>query len=400
MTIDYYLSMSAAIAGIITNSPILKAVPTALHLTATGFPRLFPLGILKRLTSEENEKLGKIKNLLPEICQNLGIKDSTKINLRVSKQMGANACMVGSTHSFGGPLLCLGDTFFSKYEPLLNPDDNDFREWLALLEKIPAEADGLDKYIQSCTEETQARIRELSGKFESLSIIKDPEFREWLSLLNEMPNTPLDLGKYLDSCSGEKRERIKNLATKFRHILSQDEIKSIFAHELGHAKNHHTLKTFGFLSIILTADKLTQVFANSLGFGNKYSLASIALVSLSIYAVSRSHETEADGECAAASQYQKGMLKFHKKELINHLFQKTSSSFESKTSEMLKGNSWLSSHPNAAKRMEHAAQLLQTEHPSASVMTVAAKALVGLGALSLIRKCLSHAVDIWNVSII
>jgi hypothetical protein len=348
MTIDYYLSLSSIVTGIVTNSPVLQAVPTAFRLTATCFPRLFPLGLTKRLTSEEKVKLEKIKSLLPGICQDLGIKDSVKIHLRVSRQLGANACMIGTTtSSFGGPVLCLGDTFFKNYESISLPENSDFREWLGLLDEIP--------------------------------------------------NTPVELGKYLDGCDKEKRERIKGFAKKFKDVLSKEELESILAHELGHAKHHHLLKTSGLLLVILTADKLAQVFANTIGFGIHYALASLPLLLLSVEAISRIHETEADGECGHSNKYQKGMLNFHKKELIDHLFQNATSSFESNAAKMLQKVEWKSSHPNFATRLQHAIVLSQDQPHPKTAMTRVAWVLAGLGALNLAGACYSDACGILGV---
>lgn len=398
MTIDYYISMGSLVTGIVTDSPILQAVPTAFLLTATCFPRLLPLGISKSFTFEEQAKLDSIKNLLPAVCQNLGIKDPSKINLRVSNQLGANACMVGTTSSLGGPVLCLGNTYFKNYEPQLNAEDSDLQEWVKTLKEIPAKSDELEKYNQSCTPEKLARINELSEKFKNLSILKDPEFREWLALLDDMPNTPSELGKYIDSCSTEKRKHIKDLSAKFKDVLSQDELEAMFAHELGHAKHHHLLKFSGLLLLILTADQLAQVFANSIGFGTKYSFVSIQLLYLTTKAISRAHETEADGECATTARYQKGMLKFHKKKLINDLFEKTSASFENKVSEMIQKGEWTSSHPNGAKRLKHAVEFSKKQNHPATRMTNAAWTLVGLGVLSLAKVCFYDTIAIWNAT--
>lgn len=349
MTIDYYLSIGSLITGVITHSPMLQAVPTALRFTATCFPRLFPLGISKSYTCEEQLKLDNIKTLLTQIGPDLGIKNPNKINLRISNQLGANACMVGTINSIGGPLLCLGNLYFKNYQSELS---------------------------------------------------KDSEYPEWVNLLNEISNTPLAIGKYIDECTIEKREKIKKLAKQFKDVLSQDELESILAHELGHAKHHHLLQFSGLLLMTLTANTLAQVFANTIGFGLIYSFASIPLVYLTIQAISRSHETEADGECVSATKYQQGMLKIHKKEMINQLFKKTSFAFENKVAEMLQETEWTSSHPNNAKRLQHVIQLSKEQpHPSTR-MTHVAWSLTGLGILSLARSCCLDATAIWNARII
>lgn len=346
MTIDYYISLGSAITGILTDSPLLKAVPTAFRLTATCFPRLFPLGMTKRFNTEEKAKLGRIQGLLKGICQDLGIKDSSRINLRVSRQLGANACMIGTINSWGGPVLCLGDTYFKNYESLLNTDNS--------------------------------------------------EFRKWLALLDEIPNTPAELGRYMDGCSIEKRNQIQRLSRKFKDVLSQDELESMLAHELGHAKHYHLLKISGLLLLTLAADKAAQVFAKKIGFHTVYTFLSLPLIYIAIQAIARGCESEADGECAVTAKYQRGMLEFHKKQLISELFKKTFFSFEKKVDQMIKASDWRSSHPNAAKRLQHAVQLTQKQNHPSTKMTKVAWALTGLGVLSLIQDCVLNAVQIWD----
>lgn len=388
MTIDYYFSMASLVTGIVTKSPVLKTVPTILRFTATVFPRFFPIGISKSYTSEEQRKLDDIANLLNGIREDLGIKNSVKINLRVSNQLGASACMFGTTNSIGGPLLCLGNSYFKNYQPLPGTEDTDFCEWIQILNETSKNPH------KKFSEEKQARVEKLSEKFKHLSILKDPEFCEWILIVDEIPNTPSELGKFIDSCSESKRNRIKELAKKFKEVLSQDELESILAHELGHAKHHHFLKSSGLVLMTLTANALMQVFATRIGFGLGYALASIPLVWLTIKAISRSHEEEADGECAHVIKYQRGMLKFHKKELINDLFEKTSSSFEAKTHEMLNGMDWRSSHPNSAKRLQRAIEISKHQNHPKTVMTTTAWILAGLGVFDLANMCYSDALSI------
>lgn len=388
MTIDYYISMGSVVTGMVTNSPVLKAIPTALGFIATVFPRLFPIGISKSYSSEEQKKIVDIRNLLNGVCNNLGIDDSVKINLRVSNQLDANACMVGTTNSVGGPLLCLGDKYFENYQPLPASDDADFCEWTQILNEIAKNPS------EKLSEEKQARKLQLSEKFKHLSILNDPEFVEWILILDEIPNTPTELGRFIDNCSVEKRNRIKDLAKKFKDVLFQDELESIFAHELGHAKHHHILKTFGLVLLASTADKLAQVFATTIGFGAAYSFASFPLFYLAVKAISRAHEREADGECVHVSKYQRGMLKFHKKKLINDLFEKSVSPFETNANKMLQDTEWRSTHPNSAKRLQHAVEFSKHQNHPKTAMTKVAWVLAGLGALQLAQNCCLDASSI------
>lgn len=351
MTLDYYLSMASIITGAVTKSPILLSIPTAFRLTASFIPKLFPMGLTKIFTKEEQEKLDRIKNLLPAIRQDLGIKDSTKINLRVSRQLGANACMIGTTSSLGGPVLCLGNDYFKNYE------------------------------------------------FKSNDKNENGDFCEWLTILRNMPNTPSKLGKYIDGCSAKKRARIKELAKKFKDILSKNELEATLAHELGHAKHHHILKSGGLFLLALIADDTAQLFANSIGFGDQYFWASFPLIWLTIDAISRSNETEADGECASAVKYQQGMAEFHKKYLINDLFEKkerdsAATSFETDVAAMTQEVELFSSHPNSAKRLQYAVKLLETKNHPKTAMTKTAWALVGLGVAALAYRSFSHFLNI------
>jgi len=319
--------------GIVFDSPVLKAVPTAIRLAANCYPT-FLTGVRKKtLSNEEEAKFLKIKNLIPKICDDLGIKEGGKVKLHIAP-FGANAGMIGTTSSFGGPVLCLGNTYFNQFDSV-KTDDLDYVEWLDLLEK--------------------------------------------------MPNNPSDLGKYLDGCSENLRERIRNLAEKFKNVLSQDELESVLAHELGHAKHHHLLTNSGLILSYLAAEKVANVIANYLNLGRVFTIASLPMFFLTIYKISRFQEVEADGECAFQSRYQKGMLSFYKRGLIKDLFARTASHFEKEASRNLHSFEWFSSHPNHAKRLEHATQLSQHEHHTATAMTSVAWALAALGVVSLAR---------------
>jgi hypothetical protein len=389
MTIDYGLSMGSHLIASVTHSPIITAIPTVLRFSVTVFPRIFPFGISKTYSSEEQKKLEEIGNLINGIRKDLSIDDSVKINLRVLNHLGANAGMLGTTNSLGGPLLCVGNSYFKNYEPIPSTDDKDFLEWIQTLNEMTKNPS------EKLSEEKEARIQHLSERFKHLSILNDAEFREWMLILHEIPNTPSELGKFIDHCSLEKRNRIKDLAKKFEAVLSQDELESVLAHELGHAKHHHALKSSGLMLLILTADKLAKVFANTLGFGTEYAFASVFMVALSIDAISRVHEKEADGECAHVSKYQNGLLNLHKKNLINDLFKKTTSSFETKATEMLHNIQWRSSHPNNAKRLQHAIEISKHQNHPKTAMTNVAWVLAGLGLLRLGGMCYSNALKIF-----
>lgn len=439
MTIDYYLSMGSLITGIITNNPILTAVPTAFRLAATVYPKTYSLGFSKSLTEQEQKKLEKIKSIVRTVAKDLGINKTDQFSFQVSKQLGANACVLGTINSIGGPFIVLGDTFFGNFDTLSNEnisdfvdkfdaitDKNkpDFKEWIQWIDSLPNTPEKIKKHLSNCPEDRRQRFAELSKKFnpyyasqeaifskdEVLSIytqrLSHNDYEEWLQLLDNIPNNPEELEKYLDECSEVKRQRIAELSNRFRHVLSNSEMKSIIAHELGHAKHHHLLKYSGMLLIALKSYETMQSFIKYVAlngpssfydplrlFANIIPLAIPPLAYIAVMAISRNQETEADGECSG--EYQEGMLKLHKKNLVAELLEVPASSQADKIKQMMQEMEWMSTHPNHAKRLAHATQIDSTKLKKTS-MTVTAKALSILGILSLAEVCVTDSLNIFN----
>jgi len=130
------------------------------------FPKVFPIGLFNNFSNQEQTNAGEIKKLINEACQDLGIKkNNSKINFRVSQLLGSNACIVGTTSSPGGPLLCLGKTYFNNYESKTASQDPDYSEWLKILNELPDSPSELGKYIDACTSTKKSRIKELANKF-------------------------------------------------------------------------------------------------------------------------------------------------------------------------------------------------------------------------------------------
>lgn len=155
MTIDYYLSVGSLVAGIVTGNPILQAVPTMMNGIANLCPTLYPIGLTKTFfaSEEEQRKLTLMKKLLKDVSRNVGIEAET--TLRVSRQLGRNACMIGHTSSFGGPLLCLGDDYFTGYQLEENQD------WLRVLDALPDDPIELGKRIDQLKAEKKSGMHVL-----------------------------------------------------------------------------------------------------------------------------------------------------------------------------------------------------------------------------------------------
>jgi Zn-dependent protease with chaperone function len=229
---------------------------------------------------------------------------------------------------------------------------------------------------------------------------------EWLQLLDNIPDTPEDLGKYLDGCSEEKRKRIAELSVRFNNVLSRNELKAIVAHELGHAKHHHFLKRSGMFLIASKSFALMQSllkYAALSGpssfykplrlFGGIAPFAVLPLAYIVSKAVSRNNEMEADSECSG--EYQKGLLEFQKKNLVNELLRVPTVSHADKIKQMLKEKEWRSTHPNHAKRLAHGMGIDNTKLQKTS-LSVTAKALTVLGLLALTEVCVRESLKIFS----
>jgi Zn-dependent protease with chaperone function len=339
--ITYYLSAASAIANLFTNSPIVKAIPTLLTTIAAFAPKLLPIGLTKRYSVEDRRKLNQLKVILLEVATNLNVDKPEKIALRVTRQFRMNAGMIGNATSFGGPLMCLGNEYFNNYG------------------------------------------------------VADDQYAFCLKLLNEIPNSPIALGKYLDECPPEKKGRIFEYAKMLKSRLSKNEMQYIFAREIGHAKQHHMLRTLGLISLIIVAHQVAIVFSLvlSIELALVYILASLPLTLISIFKINRIQEKEADLESIALKEYQKGFIDFQKKTLILYL-SNTKGSAEAKVSKMIKSWEWFSVNPNPAKRLLHAVNLSNMEEKPVQAMSKTAwiVALIGIGHI--LNRCFSNAANI------
>jgi len=427
MEINYYLNIGAL-------------TPSALALAAIAYPKIGSLIINKKLTSQEQRKFDEIKSIVSKVAIDLGISRSDRFSFQVSKRIGANAFCMGTTSSIGGPLIVLGDAYFKnfnefsaenlsafvdKFEKITDENKPDFKEWIQLFDSLPNVPEKLKEYLNKCPKDKSKRFFELSKKFspfhsqealfskyEVLSIYKQRlalnDYTEWLQLLDNIPDTPEELGKYLDECSEEKRNRIMELSVCFNTFLSRNELKAIIAHELGHAKHHHILKIFGMFLIAYKSFVLMQSlieYSASNGpsslyeplrlFSSATPFAALPLAYIALKAISRNHEIEADGECSG--EYQKGLSKLHKKNLINKLLKVPTASFAARAKQMLKEKEWMASHPNSAKRLAHAVEIDSTKLQK-TTLNVTAKALIVLGLSGIAEVCISECLNIFSWS--
>ncbi len=331
--------------GTLTNQPFLTAVPALFRISTTIAPATHPNGLSKQFNSAESRKLRTIEQSIKEVCKDLNIDDSCHINLRVDDTMADNARMVGNLHSLQGPVLFLGHTYFENFVPP--------------------------------------------------SMGQDLGFEAWLNLLDGIPNDPVELGHYLETCTLEERQNLEKMLKKFKSRLSQEELSYLLAHEIAHAKHHHQLTNLGAMLMVMTAFKALQMGIKKMGVKGSFAFAFSPLASLCGKAFSRYQETQADQESTHSETYLKGMIRYHKRELLNALFKPkgliekwtTGSlpSFEKKATQLIQSTDWNQNHPNAAKRLQHAVELSTLkEHPNTDMSKVA-WVIAGLGFLKLTK---------------
>jgi hypothetical protein len=351
MIINQAIVFGSITIGMFTDSPALKAIPTAFRIIAALYPKALTIGLSEGKTSEEKEKLQRISEKVQEIVSRLGM--NCQVNVRVCPFVGANACMIGVESSFGGPLMVFGKTFFDHF-------DSDFQT--------------------------------------------DLEFQEWLDLMEKIPNEPQELGKYLDQCSNAVRQRIGELTKKFRDYLSQEEMEFVIAHELGHAKHHHLLQLSGTILLFWTASEIvehTLFYFNLPHLLIPCMIIEMAYLIGKVSQVSKNLEIEADETAINAKIYQIGMTLFFKKNLINNLLSADDTTgLQKKVQDLLKSGDYFSSHPNHAKRLAHAVCLLDQsdveleDQDQPIQMHWTAKIIAGCGIIELAKQITHHVIEI------
>jgi Zn-dependent protease with chaperone function len=324
-------------------SQYIKLFNACQHLFAHFLPSSMAYSNRTNFTNEEKIKYDRIRSIVLEVGKNTGIANLDRVNFRVTKEVSDNACMMGSTLSFGGPVMCLANNYFSN--------------------------------------------------FESPQVMRDPEYCEWRQLLSELPDDPEKLGTYLDACSLKKWGQIFLLSRKFNSVLTSDELKGMIAHELGHAKHFHGLVHVVALTLLGLAGLKFEEFSQPyLGFCS--TIASLGFVYAGFLYVSKSSEREADEETSASLSYALGLKDFFKKELIKELTRKRSAS--SHVKESLAEIGWFRSHPTHAQRVHAAMKRIQNgDRFSPRSVSLFKRALAASGALILIGQVAQAVSLIW-----
>lgn len=369
MELLYYFQIASCVSSVFDKHPLAQAIPVSVSLLANLAPGVFQIGSAHhQLTLSEQLKLKKIEKIVDEIKVDLGIADM-KTNLYVTSMMKNNAFCIGNSTSFTGPLIGISKEFFAN--------------------------------------------------FDSESIEMSPLYQKWRIVLKGLSDDPKELAKQLDLLSPTEQADIFSLATVFANTLTKEELKGILAHELGHAKNNH----------LITLPLLTQLAL----YGNIYGmeavvrffrsttceevlpklircktllppivqwlyvplfLGSIVSAVAAMGWISVHGEWQADAECQTKAKYAFGLHQFMKKMLLVSLKERDIKKFPtcaSQVSSML--NSWdlRSTHPNFARRMENALEMIRRPLKEPSKVSMVSKAIAGLGACVLGAQVVSHA---------
>ncbi len=292
-----------------------NTIATFVNVLAHVYPSAINLGKVS-LSPKQQEKADLINSLIEEIKPSLGL-ERVSVNLIIDSSVNHNASIMGSSSALGGPVLSLGKEYF--------------------------------KYFNS-------------------SYSKTHSFRKAQLLLQKLPDHPLEMGKYLDSLHPQEAATVLKIIHSQFSVLSTKELKGILAHELGHAKQHHSLRSCGVLA--------TMLYIGALSLNNfKYIptisppelnsaaiIGSFFLVPAAVLATfqqfSRIHEYEADKECGNKLDTMQGIQSFFKRliirEIIKNNFDNSSQknpSYYEQIKQKLDSWEYFTSHPHPAKRM-------------------------------------------------
>ena len=249
----------------------------------------------KDLSPQEQEKYQRIRIIIDEVGRKVGISCPESVKFYISKEVTQNACMSGSIAAIGSPVMALANDYFTHFD---SPD-----------------------------------------------IQQDPDYQEWEKLFGNMPEHPLDLAKYLENCSSDLLKKIQTLHKQFALVLTEEELKGVIAHELGHAKHLHSWKKlFYMIPLSWGAFKMQKISEPYLPFSGLFAFI---LFSLGLQQVTQMHEKEADEETCVAQTYNTGFQKFFKKHLLSELLKKPT---ELEVESMLRKIDF-NTHPHPAKRI-------------------------------------------------
>lgn len=337
------LAVFSACVGILTGNPIFEAIPFALRIISMAFPSAYPEGTSRGFTTEQNEKFARIQGIVRRVAADLGIENPERVQLRVFAGVKSQASIVGMTSSFGGPVLVLGKKCFDAFE--------------------------------SAEEEGSAR------------------FTRYQESIDALPDDPQELAERIDTMVEQLREQAfseegpvdKNLLRLAFYkrkidVLSEAELESVIARELGHAKHHHMLTYSGWMEIGLRVNDLAFTVFSMAGFGLIYMFASLPLIFAANAYIQRKENAQADRECQG--KYKRGWVRLQKRRLLQQLdFIESNNS--KKVTRLLKANPWFGSQVNAAQRLFHATKLSDDENIAPTQMSLLAKVVAAVGVLSI-----------------
>lgn len=290
------------------------------------------------LTFSEAIKLKKVEQMVEKIKTDLGVS-GMKTNVYVTTLMPSNAFCLGNSVSLTGPVIGISRDYFENL-------DNSF-------------------------------------------IYSSYAYKTWENLLSQLSDDPFIMAAQIDLATASERKLIFSLAQRFQGVISMEELQGVLAHEIGHAKNNHlaTLGAIGSLLEFIFLDRTKHLFIGPIAF-------LLGLNRVSIFG-----EWQADSECQNNKKYAAGILQFMKKHLIYSLSKRNIQKFPTCTENVnTLLNSWDlgSSHPNPAKRMRNAHQMMKNPLKKPSKISVVSKVVAGLGALLLGAEIGSNINNVWK----
>lgn len=310
----------------VDNSTLLNVLACGRLLSAALCPRLLPVGLANR----DDEVLQKLQKIIQEVGENMGIDPQTSITVRVTALLSSNACCIGSIHSFGGPLILLGASYYRSFTTV------------------------------------------------------DEGFEEWIKFIDELPNDPIEMARYLDQNS-DLLMRIEEGLKKYDGRISEKELKGILAHELGHARHSHAWQNLGFRALFTleyVQPQVSVILKASLLFIDHLLSSEISVA----------NERDADNEANKISEYRDGNRLFFKVLTLKMLLTSSSvqwlfsmmgsapANFERKAIDALQESTIFPSHPTPIRR------LAAISSPPFEKNRVLDPLLMGLGVIYLLYR--------------
>lgn len=338
MELIKYLQIATGVSTLFKH-PVARLVPNVAFLLANLAPRVILFNNNQGvLTPHEAIKLKKIEKIVEKIKTDLDVS-SMKTNVYVTTLMPSNAFCLGNSVSLTGPVIGISRDYFENL-------DNSF-------------------------------------------IYSSSAYKTWEKLLSQLSDDPLIMAAQLDFATASERKLIFSLAQRFQGVITMEELQGVLAHEIGHAKNNH-LAILGAIGSLLEF-----IFLNR---GRHPFIGSTAFL-LGVNSASVFGEWQADGECQNNKKYAAGILQFMKKHLLFSLSKRNIQKFPTCTenvSALLSSWDLGSSHPNHAKRMRNAYQMMKNPFKKPSKISIVSKMVAGFGALFLGAEIGYNISNIWK----